>query len=161
MDKKICHLCLRRRDCCGHFVIHGSAIGNVAVVEPPLVIHDTQPQDPQSSQSPLQAGPGDLDLPVHRHLIVIPGTQLPQVEPISTQGDTVSKVLAIKREVRRVLQEEEDKTWAAHICRYTMQRNLFALLQAENEGITWKSYMWDLPHGVLKFAVKVGEACFD
>jgi hypothetical protein len=34
-----------------------------------------------------------------------------------------------------------------------MQGNLFALLQAENENITWKSYMWDLPHGVLKFAV--------
>jgi hypothetical protein len=33
-----------------------------------------------------------------------------------------------------------------------MQGNLFALLQAENESITWKSYMWDLPHGVLKFA---------
>jgi hypothetical protein len=46
-------------------------------------------------------------------------------------------------------------------------------LQAENESITWKSYMWDLPHGVLKFAVnssidmlptftnlKVGEVCF-
>jgi hypothetical protein len=34
-----------------------------------------------------------------------------------------------------------------------MQGNLFALLQAENESITWKSYTWDLPHGVLKFAV--------
>jgi hypothetical protein len=35
-----------------------------------------------------------------------------------------------------------------------MQGNLFALLQAENESITWKSYMWDLPRGVLKFALK-------
>jgi hypothetical protein len=34
-----------------------------------------------------------------------------------------------------------------------MQGNLFALLQAENKSITWKSYVWDLPHGVLKFAV--------
>jgi hypothetical protein len=34
-----------------------------------------------------------------------------------------------------------------------MQRNLFALLQAESEGITWKSYMCNLPHGVLKFAL--------
>jgi hypothetical protein len=34
-----------------------------------------------------------------------------------------------------------------------MQGNLFALLQAENESITWKAYMWDLPRGVLKFAV--------
>jgi hypothetical protein len=38
------------------------AIGNIAVVEPPLVIHDTQPKDPQPPQSPLQALPGDLDL---------------------------------------------------------------------------------------------------
>jgi hypothetical protein len=28
------------------------AIGNIAVVEPPLVIHDTQPQDLQPPQSP-------------------------------------------------------------------------------------------------------------
>jgi hypothetical protein len=26
-----------------------------------------------------------------------------------------------------------------------MQGNLFALLQAESEGITWKLYMWNLP----------------
>jgi hypothetical protein len=34
-----------------------------------------------------------------------------------------------------------------------VQGNLFALLQAESEGITWKSYVWNLPHGVLKFAL--------
>jgi hypothetical protein len=34
-----------------------------------------------------------------------------------------------------------------------MQGNLFSLLQADNESITWKSYMWDVPHSVLKFAV--------
>jgi hypothetical protein len=40
--------------------------------------------------------------------------------------------------------------WAAGVRGYTMQGNLFALLQAESEGITWKSYMWNLSHGVLK-----------
>jgi hypothetical protein len=35
----------------------------------------------------------------------------------------------------------------------TMEGNLFALLPAENESITWKSYMWDLPRGVLKFVM--------
>jgi hypothetical protein len=50
-------------------------------------------------------------------------------------------VSAIKREVKRVFQEEEDEAWAACIHKYTMQGNLFALLQAENESITWKSYM--------------------
>jgi hypothetical protein len=31
--------------------------------------------------------------------------------------------------------------------------NLFILLQAKNKSITWKSYKWDLPRGVLKFDV--------
>jgi hypothetical protein len=80
------------------------------------------------------------------------GPQPPQVEPIPTQADTVPKVLAIRREVRRVFQEEDEAS-AACVCGYTMQGNLFALLQAENESITWNLYMWNLPHGVLKFAV--------
>jgi hypothetical protein len=71
-------------------------IGNVAVVERPLVIHDTQPQNPQPPQIPLHTPPGDFDIPLHPHLIVEPGTQPPQVEPISTQADTVPKVLTIR-----------------------------------------------------------------
>jgi hypothetical protein len=84
---------------------------------------------------------------------VEPDPQPLHVEPILTQVDTVPKVSAIKREVRRVFQEEEDESWAARASEYAMQGNLFALLQAENERITWKSYMWELPCGVLKFAV--------
>jgi hypothetical protein len=84
------------------------AIGNVAVVEPPLVIHDTQPQDPQSPQSPLQGLLGDLDLPLHPHLFVEPGLQPLQVEPIPTQNDTLPNVSAIRREVRSVFQKEEN-----------------------------------------------------
>jgi hypothetical protein len=63
-----------------------TAIDNIAVVKPPLVIYDTQPQDPQSSKSPLHALPGDLDLPLHPHPIVEPGPQPqpPQIEPIAT-----------------------------------------------------------------------------
>jgi hypothetical protein len=90
------------------------AIGNVAVVEPPLIIHDARPQDSQPPQSPLHAPPGDLDLTLHPHPIVESGPQPPQVEPIATQVDTVPKVSAIRREVRRVFQEE-DEAWAAHV----------------------------------------------
>jgi hypothetical protein len=129
------------------------AIGNIAVDGLPLVIHDTQPQDPQPPQSPLHPPPGVLDIPLHPHPIVEPGPQPPQIEPIPAQADTVPKVPAIRQEVRRVFKEEEVDAWAARISEYTMQGNLFALLQAENESITWKSYMRDLPHGVLKFAV--------
>jgi hypothetical protein len=122
-----------------------SVIGNVAVVEPPLVIHDTQPQDHQPPQGPLHAPPGDLDLRLHPHSIVEPGPQPPLVEPILTQADTVPKFSAIRREVRTVFQEDEDETWVARVSEYTMQ--------AENESITSKFYMWDLPRSVLKFVV--------
>jgi hypothetical protein len=111
------------------------AIRNVAVVEPPLVIHDSQPQDPQPPQSPLHALPGDLDLSLHPHQIVEPGPQPLQVEPIPTQTYTVPKVSAISHEVGRIFQEEEDEAWAALVCGYTLQGNLFALLQAENKSI--------------------------
>jgi hypothetical protein len=62
------------------------AIGNVAVVDPPLVIHDTQPPDPQPPQISLHAPPGDLDVPLHPHPIVESGPQPQpaQVEPIPT-----------------------------------------------------------------------------
>jgi hypothetical protein len=40
------------------------------------------------------------------------------------------KVSAIRKEVRRVFFEEENDAWTTHVCGYTMQENLFALLQA-------------------------------
>jgi hypothetical protein len=128
-------------------------IRDAPVVELPLAIHDTQPQDPQPPQSPFYTQPGDLDLQLHPHPTVEPGPQPPQVERIPTQADSVPKVSAIRKEVRRVFCEEDD-AWAARIRGYTMQGNLFALLQAESEGITWKSYIWNIPSGVLKFALK-------
>jgi hypothetical protein len=69
------------------------AIGYVAVVEPPLVIQDIQPQDPQPPQSPLHTPPGDLNFPLPPHPIVEPG---PQPLPIQTQADTVPKVSVIR-----------------------------------------------------------------
>jgi hypothetical protein len=102
-----------------------------------------------STTSPLHTPSADLDLPLHLQPIMEPGPQPPQVQPILTQFDTVPKVSAIRREVMRVFQEEEDKAWTARVSEYTMQGNLCALLQAENESITWKSYMWDLPRVVL------------
>jgi hypothetical protein len=129
------------------------AIGDAAVVEPPLAIYEIQPQNPQPPKSPLHAQPEDLDLPLNPQPIVEPGPQLLQVEPIPTQADSVPKVLAIRKEVWRVFCEEEDDAWAARIRGYTMQGSLFALLQAESEGITWKLYMWNFPCGVLKFSL--------
>ena len=37
-----------------------------------------------------------------------------------------------------------------------MQGDYLALLIEEGESITWKSFMWDIPQGVLKFALNAG-----
>ena len=85
------------------------ATGNITVDEPPLVIHDTQPQDPLPSQSPLHTPPGDLDLPLQPYPVAEHGTpQMLQVELIPPRADTLPKLPAIWREVRRVFWEEED-----------------------------------------------------
>jgi hypothetical protein len=55
----------------------GPVIGDAAVVEPSLAIHDTQTQGPQPPQSPLHTQPGDVDLPLHLHPIVEPSSQPP------------------------------------------------------------------------------------
>ena len=37
-----------------------------------------------------------------------------------------------------------------------MQGDYIALIMEEGNCITWKSYMWDIPQGVLKFAMNAG-----
>ena len=37
-----------------------------------------------------------------------------------------------------------------------MQGDYLALIIEEGSSITWKSYMWDIPQGVLKFAINAG-----
>ena len=37
-----------------------------------------------------------------------------------------------------------------------MQGDYLALMIEEGDSITWKSYMWDVPQGVLKFAINAG-----
>ena len=37
-----------------------------------------------------------------------------------------------------------------------LQGDYIALLMEEGNCITWKSFLWDLPQGVLKFAINAG-----
>ena len=37
-----------------------------------------------------------------------------------------------------------------------MQGDYLALIMEEDGCITWKSYLWDIPQGVLKFAINAG-----
>ena len=40
--------------------------------------------------------------------------------------------------------------------RYVMQGDYLALIMEERDCITWRAYMWDIPCGVLKFAINAG-----
>ena len=46
--------------------------------------------------------------------------------------------------------------WKEKIGRYMMQGDYLALIMEEGDSITWKSFMWDVPQGVLKFALNAG-----
>ena len=37
-----------------------------------------------------------------------------------------------------------------------MQGDYLALIMEEGDCVTWKSFMWDVPKGVLKFAINAG-----
>jgi hypothetical protein len=76
---------------------------------------------------------------------VEPGPKPPQVEPIPTQADTVQKVSAIRREVGRVFQEEEDKAWllasASIICRETSLLYCRLRMKASHESPTCGTFL--------------------
>ena len=46
--------------------------------------------------------------------------------------------------------------WKETVGSYIMQGDYLALLMEEGSCITWKSFMWDIPQGVLKFAINAG-----
>ena len=46
--------------------------------------------------------------------------------------------------------------WREKIGQYVMQGDYLALIIEEGNCISWKSFMWDVPQGVLKFALNAG-----
>ena len=54
------------------------------------------------------------------------------------------------------MQERVNDFWKEKIGRYMMQGDYLALIMEEGGCITWKSFMWDIPQGVLKFAINAG-----
>ena len=62
----------------------------------------------------------------------------------------------LKRKIQRGIQERVDNFWKERIGRYAMQGDYLALMIDEGDSITWKSFLWDMPQGVLKFALNAG-----
>ena len=63
---------------------------------------------------------------------------------------------ALTREVQKRIQDQVDRYWKDTISRYAMQGDFLGLLQEEDSNVCWKSYLWAVPRGIVKFAVNSG-----
>ena len=83
---------------------------------------------------------------------------------VSSDEETASNNLIAaplkKRHIRHAaqkhIQECEDAYWRDKISKLIMQGDFLNLLIEEDSNVTWKSYLWGLPRGVVKFAVNSG-----
>ena len=62
----------------------------------------------------------------------------------------------IKGKVQAEVQRGVSDFWKEKIGRYAMQGDYLALIMEEKGCVSWKSYMWDIPQGVLRFAINAG-----
>ena len=62
----------------------------------------------------------------------------------------------LKGKIQSGVQGRVNDFWKEKIGHYIMQGDYIALIMEEGNCITWKSFLWDLPQGVLKFAINAG-----
>ncbi len=62
-------------------------------------------------------------------------------------------ITKVKSKVKNIIQEDISKTWHNHIKSLVLQGQFLRLLELEKSCITWKSIAYNLPRGILKFAV--------
>ena len=57
----------------------------------------------------------------------------------------------VQEEVKNRVRFESQEKWEEHVCNLTVQGKTLALAAAEKEDVLWKSYMYNLKAGTLKF----------
>ena len=108
---------------------------------PPPVV----PSLPPPSVSPLPVSPAPAP----------PMSVSPSLPASATQARDAMK-RQLKGKVQSRVREEFNDFWKEKIGRYVMQGDFLALVKEEQDSITWRSFLWDVPQGVLKFAVNAG-----
>ena len=71
-----------------------------------------------------------------------------------TPGAVTRKVL--KGKIQAGVQDRIDDFWKEKVGGYVMQGDYLAIHMEEQSCLTWKSFLWDIPQGVLKFAINAG-----
>ncbi|XP_072050342.1 uncharacterized protein [Amphiura filiformis] len=64
----------------------------------------------------------------------------------------------VKESIKKELTCEKQREWRNYIQPLVAQGNMLKLIEAENSDLTWKSMIYNLPRGVLSFAVR---SCID
>ena len=111
---------------------------------------------PVSPPPPLPLPPSPTpSSPLGLSLLFPPSPTAP--EPTSSPAlSTELTKKTLKRKIQKGVQDRVNGFWREKIGRYVMQGDYLALIMEEGSCISWKSYMWDIPQGVLKFAINAG-----
>ena len=62
----------------------------------------------------------------------------------------------MKGKVQAGLQGRVNDFWKEKIGHYVMQGDFLALIMEEKGCVSWRAFMWDIPQGVLRFAINAG-----
>ena len=76
----------------------------------------------------------------------------PYSEASNTERE--SNIKKAKKANKDCLKEESLKLWNEKVKKLVMQGDFINLLAEENENVTWKSLVYNLPKGILPFALK-------
>ena len=78
----------------------------------------------------------------------------------STQ-EKVANINKAKKAVKDTLKEESLKLWNEKVGKLVMQGDFINLLLEEKENVTWQSMVYNLPKGILPFALKSATNCLN
>ena len=76
--------------------------------------------------------------------------------PPPVEASTPLTMSLLKGKIQSGVQGRVNDYWREKISHYVMQGDYLALIMEERDCITWRSFLWDIPQGVLKFAINAG-----
>ena len=100
----------------------------------------------------LSPAPASASLPLASPTAPIP----PPPPPPPPPPRQVNPNKQLKRSIQTGVQQGVTDFWKEKVSHYVMQGDYLALIMEEGNCISWRSYMWDIPQGVLKFAINAG-----
>ena len=71
---------------------------------------------------------------------------------------SLQQLTSVKRKVKQNISDEFQNMWHDHIKELTVQGKFLQILHLEQSHISWRSLIYNLPRGILQFAVN---ACID